>query len=127
LNFLLEPWRATGNILVMDSFRRSGPHGRDPLPPVLDMTPDGEFRDPLPPSQRGWVDRVLARLGGAALLVTLVAGGLLVVALAVLFVGLLLPVAIGAGLIAFVSLWWRMRRLRASGGGRPVRFVVLRR
>jgi hypothetical protein len=127
LTFGLEPWLVTSNILGMDSFRRSGPHGRDPLPPVLDMTPDGEFRDPLPPSQRGWLDRILARLGGAALLVTLVTGGLLVVALAVLFVGLLLPVAIGAGLIAFVSLWWRMRRLRATGGGRPVRFVVLRR
>jgi hypothetical protein len=120
-----------GNIPGMENFRRPGPPGRDPLPPVLDMTPGGEFRDPLPPAQRGWLDRILARLGGAALLVTLVTGGLLVVALAVLFVGLLLPIALGAGLIAFVSLWWRMRRLRAtgraSGGGRPVRFAVLRR
>jgi hypothetical protein len=111
----------------MDSFQRPGPHGRDPLPPLLDMTPEGEFRDPLPAARRGWLDRALARLGGAALLVAVVTGGLLVVALAILFVGLLLPVAIGAGLIAFGSIWWRMRRLRAAGGGRPVRFVVLRR
>lgn len=110
----------------MDDFRRPGPPGRDPSPPVLDMTADGQFRDPLPP-QRGWLDRVLAKVGGVALLVTLAAAGLVVVALAILFVGLLLPVAIGAGLIAFASLWWRMRRLRQANGGQPVRFVFLRR
>jgi len=89
------------------------------------MTPDGEFRDPLPP-RRGWLDRALGRVGGLALLVTLAAGGLLLVSLAILFVGLLLPVLVGAGLVAFISLWWRMRRLRRAGGD-PVRFVVLRR
>ncbi|MCO6418700.1 hypothetical protein JYK14_21435 [Siccirubricoccus sp. KC 17139] len=108
----------------MESFRQPGPQNRDQRPPVLDMTPEGEFRDSLPPSGTGgWLDRALARLGGAALLVSLVTGGLLVAALAVLFVGLLLPVAIIGGLVAFGSLWWRLRR----GGGRPVRFVVIRR
>lgn len=110
----------------MDSFRRPGPPDRDPSPPVLDMTADGQFRDPLPP-RRTWLDRALARVGGAALLVTLAAAGLVVVALAILFVGLLLPVVIGAGLIAFASLWWRLRRLRRAGGGNPVPFVILRR
>ncbi|MDN3565874.1 hypothetical protein ACFQY5_10505 [Paeniroseomonas aquatica] len=90
------------------------------------MTADGQFRDPLPP-RRTWLDRALARVGGAALLVTLAAAGLVVVALAILFVGLLLPVVIGAGLIAFASLWWRLRRLRRAGGGNPVPFVILRR
>ncbi|WP_431269298.1 hypothetical protein [Dankookia sp. P2] len=80
---------------------------------------------------------MLGKVGGVALLLTLAAGGLLLVALAILFVGLLLPVAIGAGLVAFVSLWWRLRRLRRDGvpgagpgsppGGGAVRFVVLRR
>lgn len=101
---------------------------------MLDMTPDGEFRDPLPP-RRTWLDRALGRVGGVALLVALATGGLLLVALAVVFVGLLLPVVIGAGLIAFVSLWWRVRRARRAGGPRggpgggsgPVRFVVIRR
>ena len=60
---------------------------------------------------------------------TLAAAGLVLVALAILFVGLLLPVVIGAGLIAFVSLWWRLRRIRRGGGGGPgaVPFVIIRR
>lgn len=123
----LEPAAAPGNIFRMETYRRPGSPYRDPTPPVLDMTPEGEFRDPLPPP-RGGLDQFLGRLGGVALLLTLAAGGLLLVALAVLFVGLLLPVAVGAGLVAFVSLWWRMRRLRRTGSGPgPVRFVVLRR
>jgi hypothetical protein len=137
----LEPEAGLGNILPMDTHRRSGPPFQDPPPPILDMTPEGEFRDPLPPP-RGGFDRALGKVGGVALLLTLAAGGLLLVALAILFVGLLLPVAIGAGLVAFVSLWWRMRRLRRGGGTGPdtpgsgpgsprgagiVRFVVLRR
>jgi len=89
------------------------------------MTPDGEFRDPVPP-RRGWLDQALARVSSVALLLTLAAGGLLLVSLAILFVGLLLPVLVGAGLVAFISLWWRVRRLRRAGGT-PVRFVVLRR
>lgn len=116
----LEPAAGTGNIAGMDTHRPQ----RHPLgaPPVLDMTPDGEFRDPLPP-RRTWLDRLLGRIGGLALLATLAAGGLLVASLAVLFVSLLLPVLIGAGLVAGASIWWRMRR----AGGSPVRFVVLRR
>ncbi|RYI87937.1 MAG: hypothetical protein EON47_22095 [Acetobacteraceae bacterium] len=56
------------------------------------MTADGQFRDPVPP-RRSWLDRALSRVGGLALLVTLAGAGLVVVALAVLFVGLLLLVA----------------------------------
>ena len=99
-------------------------------PPILDMTPEGEFRDPVPPPRQNWLDRALARIGGLALLLAIAAAGLLLVALAILFLGLLLPIAIGAGLVAFVSLWWRARRLRGgAGGGRPggVRFMVIRR
>src|SRR6478609_8403506 len=134
----LEPGAGLGNILRMDTHRRPGSPFQDPTPPILDMTPEGEFRDPLPPP-RGGFDRALGKVGGVALLLTLAAAGLLLVALAIVFVGLLLPVAIGAGLVATVSLWWRMRRLRRGGspGGTPgagsgagpgtVRFVVLRR
>lgn len=121
----------------MDTHRRPGSPLQDPTPPILDMTPEGEFRDALPP-RPGGLDRLLGKVGGIALLLTLAAGGLLLVTLAILFVGLLLPVLVGAGLVAFVSLWWRVRRLRRSGGGGPgapgggpgpgvVRFVVLRR
>lgn len=105
----------------MDNDRRWGNR-----PPILDMTPEGEFRDPAP--RRAWLDRALARVGGLALLLTVAAGGLLLVALAILFLGLLLPVAVAAGLVAFVSLWWRARRLRGQmGGGRGLHFVVIRR
>lgn len=118
------------------------------------MTPEGEFRDPSP--RRGGIDRALGKVGGVALLVALAAGGLLLASLAVLFFSLLLPVVVGAGLVAFVSLWWRMRRLHRAGsapgqgagsasgqgagsapgqggggapgqGGGAVRFVILRR
>lgn len=88
------------------------------------MTPEGEFRDPAP-ARPGTLDRILARLGGAAILVALAAGGLVLAALAVLFVGLLLPVLIVAAAVGAGSLWWRLRRLRRQGG--PVRFVVIRR
>ncbi len=120
-----------------DPRRRGAPH---PPPPILDMTPDGKFRDAAPPpAPAGWLDRVLARVGGVALLTALVAGGLLMAALAVVFVSLLLPILLVAGLIAAGSIWWRLRRMRADGaggagggtgpqaGGRIVRTVVIRR
>lgn len=91
-------------------------------PPVIDMTPEGEFRDPTPPRATG-LDRLLARLGGVAMLVAIGATALMLAGLAVLAIGVLLPVAIVAGAIGAGSLWWRARR----GGGLPVRFVVLRR
>jgi predicted lipid-binding transport protein (Tim44 family) len=93
-------------------------------PPVLDMTPEGGFRQPPTPPRPGTLDRILGRVGGVALLVALAAGGLLLASLAVVFVGLILPVLLVAGLIGAGSLWWRMRRARQQG--RPV-FVVMRR
>lgn len=109
----------------MTPLRRPSP------PPVLDMNPDGTFRDaPAPSAAEGtWLDRALVRIGGVALMLTAAAGGFVLVALAILFLGLLLPVLIGAGLVAFGTLWWRMRRLRARGPGEAsaVRFVVIRR
>jgi nitrogen fixation-related uncharacterized protein len=94
-------------------------------PPLLDMTPEGEFRDAPRPLRAGsWLDRALLRLGGVAVLATAIAGGLLLAASAALILGLLIPVVVVAGLIGFVSLWWRMRR--AGRTGMPG-FVVMRR
>ena len=92
-------------------------------PPVIDMTPEGEFRDPMPPRAMGTFDRLLARVGGIAMLVALGAGALALAGLAVLALSVLLPIALIAGLIGGGSLWWRMRR----NGGQPVRFVFIRR
>ena len=96
------------------------PHSR---PPILDMTPEGEFREKPQPS---WLDRVLARTGGIAILVLAAAVGLVLVAVAILFIGLLIPVAIGAGLVAAVSIWWRRRRMRRAGIEPATIFVVRR-
>ncbi len=105
----------------MRNIRGMDPHRR---PPVLDMTPEGEFREPTPP-RAGTLDRLLGRIGGAAILVALAAGGLVLAAVAIVFVGLLLPVLIAAGLVGAGSIWWRLRRARKRG--RPVPFVVIRR
>ncbi|MBP0445986.1 hypothetical protein J8J14_14510 [Roseomonas sp. SSH11] len=93
-------------------------------PPVLDMTPEGDFRDAPPRRGVSWLDRALLRLGGVAVLATAVAGGLVLAALGALLLGLLIPVVIVAGLVGFASLWWRMRR--AGRAGMPS-FVVMRR
>lgn len=94
-------------------------------PPVLDMTPEGEFRDPPPPPAAGKLDRLLARVGGVAVLVALAAGGLVLAAVAILFAALALPVLIVAGAIGAGSIWWRLRRARKQG--QPIPFVVIRR
>jgi hypothetical protein len=82
--------------------------------PVIDMTPEGEFREPAP-ARGSWLDRTLARVGAYAVLASVVAGGLVVAALAIVFAALLLPVAIIAGLVGFGTLWWRARRARREG------------
>jgi hypothetical protein len=97
-------------------------------PPVLDMTPDGEFRDPMPPPASR-LDRALQRVGGAAVLVALAAGGIVIAGIAILFAAIALPVLIVAGAIGAGSLWWRLRRMRRAGAAPQgaVRFVVIRR
>lgn len=94
-------------------------------PPVLDMTPEGDFREPAPPPRASRLDRILGRVGGLALLVAVAAGGLVLAGLAIFFVSLILPVLIVAGAVGAASIWWRLRRLRKQGGA--VRFVVMRR
>jgi Flp pilus assembly protein TadB len=102
----------------MDTHRR---------PPVIDMTPEGEFRDPVPPRAAGPLDRALARIGAAGMLVAFVAGGLVLAGLALLAISVLLPVAILAGAVGAASLWWRMRRARRDGTARPVPVIIIRR
>ncbi|WP_376092444.1 hypothetical protein ACE7GA_23655 [Roseomonas sp. CCTCC AB2023176] len=87
------------------------------------MTPDGGFREP---PRRSWLDRALLRVGGVAVLTAVIAGGLVLAASAILILGLLIPVLIVAGAIAFATLWWRVRRARRAGVV-PARFVILRR
>lgn len=90
------------------------------------MTPEGEFRDPAPPRQATWLDRLLLRIGGAAALAALLAAGIVVAGVAVAAFALALPVALLAGVIAFCTLWWRVRR----GGtvvGKNFSFTVTRR
>jgi hypothetical protein len=96
-------------------------------PPVIDMTPEGEFRDAAEPRATGGpLDRLLARLGAAGMLLAMVAGGLVLAGLAVLAIGILLPIALVAGLVGAGSLWWRARRARQNG--EPLRpFVIIRR
>lgn len=94
-------------------------------PPVLDMTPEGEFREKPRPSG---LDRFLARAGGIAVLVTAAAGGLVLAAAALFFAALLLPVVIGAALFATLMIWWRRRRLRRMGiEPQGMRIFVVRR
>jgi hypothetical protein len=93
-------------------------------PPVLDMTADGQFRDAAPaPASK--FDRVLARVGGMAVLAALAAGGIVVAGLAILFAAIALPVLIIAGAIGAGTLWWRLRRARRNG--ETLSFVVIRR
>ena len=94
-------------------------------PIVLDMTPEGEFREPPAPPPQSRLDRALARVGGAAVLVALAAGGLVLAAVVILFAALALPVLIVAGAIGAGSIWWRIRRARKAG--QPMPFVVIRR
>jgi len=88
----------------------------DKRPPIIiDMTPEGEFRDPpLPPAPRGF-ERFLARLGGVATLVALSAGGLLLAAVALLAIGVLLLILLAAGAIGAITIWWPLRKARARG------------
>ena len=90
----------------------------DKRPPIIiDMTPEGEFRDqPPPPAPRGF-EGWLSRLGNAAVLLALSGFGLLMAALAVLAIGVLLPIVLIAGTIGAAIIWWRLRKARARGEG----------
>ncbi len=82
-------------------------------PPQIDMTPDGRFRDPpaVP---------LATRIARTAVVVAALTGALAVLILMLWFALALIPVAIGAALIAWAAFrfqLWRMRRASASGAG----------
>jgi predicted lipid-binding transport protein (Tim44 family) len=88
----------------------------DKRPPIIiDMTPEGEFRDPPPPPAPRGFEGFVTRLGGVAMLVALSAGGLLLAAVALVAIGVLLPIVLAAGAIGAITIWWRMRKARARG------------
>ena len=91
-------------------------------PPVLDMTPEGQFTTPPPPTG---LDRALGSVLRVARLVGGVAAVLMLGALAIAAFAILLPVLLMAGLIAGGILWWKLRQARRSGV--PLRFVMVRR
>ena len=86
------------------------------MPLQIDMTPDGRFRAPPPAPISGKIMRV-------ALLVAVVATAGTLAALAFWLALTLIPIAIGAGLVAYGVIRYRMWKasvsLRRPGG--PVR------
>jgi len=75
-------------------------------PPELDMTIEGDFRTPGRPP-------LLNRILLWAVIVAVVAGGLVFAALALWLALIILPVAIGAAVIAWAI--WRYQVWRAGG------------
>ncbi|MFM7692262.1 MAG: hypothetical protein ACKPAC_22830, partial [Alphaproteobacteria bacterium] len=66
------------------------------------------------PAPRGF-EGFVSRLGGVAMLVALSAGGLLLAAVALVAIGVLLPIVLAAGAIGAITIWWRLRKARARG------------
>jgi nitrogen fixation-related uncharacterized protein len=87
---------------------------RDPRPdassmggPTLDMTPEGEFRTP---PRAPWSVKLLRY----AIVVAVLAGMLAVAALMLWAVLILIPVAIGAALVAYGLFRWRVWKARRA-------------
>ena len=79
------------------------------VPPQIDMFIDGRFRVPGRPS---WPMRV----AGLAVLVAVLAGALVVAAVALWLVAVLIPVVVVAGVVAWAAITWqRWRGARAYG------------
>jgi hypothetical protein len=82
----------------------------DRVPPELDLLPDGSFRPRRPP--------LAARVFRWAVVVALLAVTLALAALALWFALVLIPVAIVAGLIAWLAFRYQLWRGGKSGGGK---------
>jgi hypothetical protein len=76
----------------------------DRVPPELDLLPDGSYRQRRTP--------VAGRIFAWAIVIAVLAAALAVAALALWFALILIPVAIVAGLIAWLSLRYRLWRAR---------------
>jgi nitrogen fixation-related uncharacterized protein len=75
--------------------------------PVLDMTPDGQFRDPAAAPASVTILRY-------AIVAAVLAGSLALAALVLWFALMLIPVAIAAAVVAYGAFRWRMWRMRNS-------------
>jgi hypothetical protein len=79
-------------------------------PPELDMTLEGEFVSPRKPP-------VSTRIMIWAIVIALIAGGLSLAALALWLALIILPVALGAAIVAWAMFRYRMWRAQRSLGG----------
>jgi Flp pilus assembly protein TadB len=86
------------------SYRRADPQ------PTLDMTPDGQFRGPAAAPASVKVLRY-------AIVAAVLAGSLALAALVLWAALLLIPVAIGAAVIAYAAFRWRVWQMRNSRRG----------
>ncbi len=84
----------------------------DRLPPELDMLPDGSLRPRQPP--------LAARVFRWAVIIALLAGALAIAAVALWFALVLIPVAIAAGVIAWLAFRYQVWKAGRSAGARNV-------
>ena len=88
--------------------------------PVLDMTPDGRFRPPPRPTLP-----LATRMALAAGVVAALAAALGVAALALWLAFMLIPLAVGAGVVAYLA--FRFQLWRTGARQRPAPPVASRR
>jgi hypothetical protein len=81
--------------------------------PQLDMTPDGQFRDPPAPP-------LASRVGAMALLLAVITGAAVLAALALWFALALIPLALAAAVVAWAA--FRFQVWRARRGAPPASF-----
>jgi fatty acid desaturase len=91
--------------------RQLSPAMSDRVPPELDLLPDGSFRPRRPP--------LAARIFRWAVVVALLAVALALAAFALWFALVLIPVAIAAGLIAWLAFRYQLWRAGRSGARNP--------
>jgi hypothetical protein len=76
-------------------------------PIILDMTPDGQFRQPPGRAATPFSAKVLR----VAILVGVLTGALALAALAIASLFILIPIAAGAGVVAWATYRWRRWRM----------------
>jgi hypothetical protein len=79
--------------------------------PELDMTPDGRFREPPGTS-------LATRIARTALVIAVLSGVVAALILALWFALALIPVAIGAALVAWAAFRFQLWRMRRSARNR---------
>ena len=92
--------------IILQRMVNAGDDGR-----TIDMTPDGQFRTP-PPTP--WASRILRY----AIVVGVLAAGLAMAAFALWFALTLIPIVIGAVVVAYAAFRWRLWKARRAYAGR---------